>query len=115
MLKPRDPEGPDDGERPVGEIVQQLVDDGKAYARAEIELGKARAYAKWDEADRPLAIVAAGFICGQAAVICIAVGLYSVFAQYIGPLAAGLASGGLFGVGAFLLFRNGYAQLKDIL
>ena len=115
MLKPRDPQGPDDGERPVGEIVQQLVDDGKAYARAEIELGKARAYAKWDQADRPLGIVAAGFICGQAAVICIAVGLFSVLDNYIGPVGAGLLSAGLFGLAAYALIRNGYTQLKDLL
>ena len=78
MLKPRDPPGPDDGERPVGELVQQLVDDGKAYARAELELGKARVVAKLAAANRPLALVAAGVVCGLAAIVCIAIGLFTV-------------------------------------
>lgn len=112
MLKPAP--GSDD-ERPIGELVSQLVDDGKDYARAELALAKAKAYCKWDEADRPLAIVAAGFICGQAAVICIAVGLFTVLESWIGPLGAGLVSAGMFGTGAYLLLRNGYAQLKDLL
>jgi len=37
MLKPADP-GPPPAERPVGELVHELIEEGKAYARAEIGL-----------------------------------------------------------------------------
>ena len=45
MLKPADP-GPPPPERPIGELVHELIEDGKAYARAEIGLAKAIAAAK---------------------------------------------------------------------
>ena len=45
MLKPADP-GPPPPERPVGELVHELIEEGKAYARAEIGLVKAIAAAK---------------------------------------------------------------------
>ena len=41
MLKPADDRLPEPGdERPVGEIVNELIEDGKAYARAEVNLYK---------------------------------------------------------------------------
>ena len=45
MLKPVDP-GPQPPERPVGELVHQLIEEGKAYARAEFDLLKAIGTAK---------------------------------------------------------------------
>ena len=43
MLKPpNEPEGaPGDNDRPIGELVHELIEDGKAYARAEAEVIKA--------------------------------------------------------------------------
>ena len=44
MLKPVEPTPPP--ERPIGELVHELVEEGKAYARAELDLAKAIAAAK---------------------------------------------------------------------
>ena len=56
MLKPTDP-GRHTAERPVGELVHELIEEGKAYARAEIGLAKAIAVAK----SKALALPAAMF------------------------------------------------------
>ena len=45
MLKPVEPDR-SRPERPIGELVHELIEDGKAYARAEIDLLKAIAAAK---------------------------------------------------------------------
>ena len=37
MLKPADP-GPPPPERPIGELVNELIEEGKAYAQAELGL-----------------------------------------------------------------------------
>ena len=45
MLKPVD-SGQQPPERPIGELDHELIEDGKAYARAEVDLVKAIATAK---------------------------------------------------------------------
>jgi hypothetical protein len=88
MLKPVDP-GPHPPERPVGELVSQLIDEGKAYARAEIGLVKAVAAAKGKALVIPAALFGAAFIFALAAVTALAVGVVIGLAKFIGPLAAG--------------------------
>src|SRR5205814_38363 len=41
MLKPVDP-GPPPPERPIGELVHELIENGKAYAQAELGRSRAR-------------------------------------------------------------------------
>lgn len=88
MLKPVDP-GPLPPERPVGELVSQLIDEGKAYARAEIDLLKAIGTAKAKAFILPAILFGAAFICALAAITALAVGVVITFAKFIGPLAAG--------------------------
>jgi hypothetical protein len=88
MLKPVDP-GPQPPERPVGELVGQLIDEGKAYALAEIGLVKAIATAKGKALVIPAAMFGAAFICALAAITALAVGVVIGLAKFIGPLAAG--------------------------
>ena len=40
--------GIDEEEKPVGELFSKLIDEGKAYAKAELGLAKATAEAKAD-------------------------------------------------------------------
>ena len=87
MLKPVEP--PQPPERPVGELVSQLIDEGKAYARAELGLVKAIATAKGKALIIPAAMFGAAFICALAAVTALAVGVVIGLAKFIGPLAAG--------------------------
>ena len=50
MLKRADDRMPEpEDEQPIGEVVSDLVEQGKAYAKAEVELAKAQAIAKVGE------------------------------------------------------------------
>jgi Putative Actinobacterial Holin-X, holin superfamily III len=90
MLKPVDP-GPQEpaSERPVGDLVHQLIEEGKAYARAEFELAKAIAGSKAKALILPAILFGVAFILALAAVTALAVGVVLALAKFVGPLAAG--------------------------
>ena len=111
MLKPVDP-GPNPPERPVGELVSQLIDEGKAYARAEIGLVKSIATAKGKALVIPAALFGAAFICALAAVTALAVGVVIGLAKFIGPLAAGFIGMLIFAAVAGGLAWYGAERLK---
>lgn len=99
MLKP--PEqgavGPEPAEeRPVGDLVHQLVEDGKAYARAELGVATAIASSKANALKVPVILFAGAFLVLQAAVTVLAMTVYLTLVPAIGLFLAGLA--------AFLLF-----------
>ena len=109
MLKPTDQGG---AERPVGELVHQLVEDGKAYARAELDVVKAMAAAKGKALALPSALFGVAFILALAAVTALAVGVVLALAKFIGPLLAGVAGLLIFaGTGAALGWY-GYVRLR---
>src|SRR4051812_38388732 len=87
MLKPVDPGPPP--ERPIGEHVHELIENGKAYARAELDLYKAIAAAKGKALVIPAAMFGVAFICALAAVTALALGVVIALETFIGPLAAG--------------------------
>ena len=111
MLKPVDP-GPHGPERPVGELVHELIEDGKAYARAEIGLAKAIASAKGKALAIPAAMFGIAFICLLAAVTALAVGVVIALETFIGPLAAGFVGMLIFAAIAGLLGWYGYKCLR---
>lgn len=90
-------------DRPIGEMVGRLIDDGKAYARAEVELARARVDQQVDRF-RPVAILgAAAALCAFAAVIALTMTIVLALASLLGPLAGGLAATILIGALAVLL------------
>jgi hypothetical protein len=103
MLKPVDP-GPHKAERPVGELVHELIEDGKAYARAEIGLAKAIAAAKGKALALPVALFGAAFLFALAGVTALAVGVVIALETFIGPLA-----GGFLGMLIFMAIAGGLA------
>ena len=113
MLKPADP-GPPPPERPVGELVHELIEEGKAYARAEIDLAKAIAEAKARALVLPATLFATAFVFALAAVTALALGVVLALAKFIGPLLAGIVglivfaaiAGGLGWYGAERLTRD---------
>jgi hypothetical protein len=111
MLKPVDP-GPQGPERPVGELVHELIEDGKAYARAELGLVKTIAAAKGKALALPVAMFGAAFICALAAVTALAVGVVIALETFIGPLAAGFVGMLIFAAIAGLLGWYGYKCLR---
>ena len=103
MLKPaNEPMQEPEDERPIGEVVSQLVDEGKAYAKAEVELAKASALAKVAEFKAPAILLFAALLFAQAAVTVLAVSIALVLAPLIGPLGGGLVA---------VLVTGGFAAL----
>jgi hypothetical protein len=100
MLKPAEPamRPEPDSERPIGELVSQLVDEGKAYAKAEIGLAKAIATAKVGILKVPAILLGAAFLLVQAAVTVLAVAIFLGLLPAVGPIFAGLL--------AFLVFAG---------
>ena len=111
MLKPADP-GPPPPERPVGELVHELIENGKAYARAEIGLVKAIAAAKGKALAIPVAMFVAALFIRMAAINALVVGVVLALETFIGPLAAGFVGMLIFAAVAGLLGWAGYAKLR---
>jgi hypothetical protein len=113
MLKPAQPAmQPESGdERPIGELVHQLVEQGKAYAQAELGLAKAIASSKAQSFKVPALLLATAFLLVQAAFCVLAVAVFVALQPSMGALLAGLV--------AFLIFAGlagglGYLAVKKI-
>ena len=111
MLKPADP-GPPGPERPIGELVHELIEQGKSYAQAELGLAKAIAAAKGKALAIPVALFGTAFVCLLAAVTALAVGVVIGLAKFIGPLAAGFVGMLIFAAIAGLLGWYGYSRIR---
>ena len=92
MLKPAGQEDPPQPERPVGDIVHELIEDGKAYARAELGIAKAVAAAKAKALALPAGLLGAALLLAIAAVTILAMGLFVVLARPLGPMLGALAT-----------------------
>ena len=103
---------PPGAERPVGELVHQLIEDGKAYAQAEIGLVKAIASAKASALALPVGLFVAAFLIGMAALNALVFGVVLALAKLIGPLLAGVAGMVLFLAIAGALAWYGLSRLK---
>lgn len=114
MLKPpKEPEQtPDDTDRPVGELVHELIEDGKAYARAEVGLVKAMASAKANALKLPAILFGVAFLLALAAIVALATGVTMALATFIGPLAGGITAFLLFAAVAVGLGWYGAARLR---
>ena len=96
MLKPTDPGNDPQNERPIGELVSELVDEGKAYAKAELDVLKAIATAKGKALIIPAGLFGVAFMVALAAIMALAFGVFMELYAFLDPLIAGLIS--------FLLF-----------
>lgn len=116
MLKPVDPGPPEpEPERPVGELVHELIEEGKAYARAEFGLAKAIASAKAKALILPAILFGAAFIFALAAVTALSMGAVMALAKFIGPLAAGVVGLLVFAAIAGGLGWYGAERVKRVL
>lgn len=98
----------------IGDLVGQLIEDGRAYARAEVDLLKQIARHRAGRARTGLVLVGAGALLGLSALTALVLGLVLALATLVGPLAAGLiVAAALAGFG-FLLVRFGVAGLRSL-
>jgi len=115
MLKRPDPTKESPEERPIGELVHQLVEDGKAYARAELEVGKAIATAKIKALAWPAGIFFVALLASQATVTILAVAAFTALALVMNPLPAGLIAGLIFAAITAGLAWYALRRLRQIL
>lgn len=116
MLKPTDPEpSPAGSERPIGDIVGQLVDDGKAYAKSEVEVVKAIAAAKSKALILPAALFGIAVLLSIASLSALAIGLFFALYAFMPALVAGLLAFAILAGLAALLGWTGVIRLRAIL
>ena len=82
---------PDAPEESIGTLIGRLVEDGKAYARAEIGYYRTLAAAKLSEAKAGLILGAAALVIALCTVTALLVGLILSLTPLIGPGLATLA------------------------
>lgn len=114
MLKRTDPE-PGGSQRPIGDIVGQLVDDGKAYAKSEVEVVKAIAAAKSRALILPAALFGMVFLLAIASLSALAIGLFFALYALMPALLAGLLAFAILAGIAALLGWIGVNRLRAIL
>jgi hypothetical protein len=94
MLKPPDQGG--QPERPIGELVRQLIDDGKAYALAELAVAKAVGKAKARAFGWPVGLLLMALIVLQSAVTILVVGIFMALLRPLGPILAAIVASAVF-------------------
>lgn len=77
-------------EKPIGALFGRLLEDGEAYARAEIELVKARVDKKIVDYRAAAIIAACAALLGIATLVALVVTLVLWLASLLGPLVGGL-------------------------
>ena len=91
MLKPPDEDQPGQPpDQPVGELISRVLEDGKAYALAELNVVKAIAEEKASAFKMPAIAAVAALLVSQAAIIVLALGITMALATLVGPLLAGI-------------------------
>jgi hypothetical protein len=115
VLKPPNDPGPPsaDSDRPIGELVHELIEDGKAYARAELGVVKAIAAAKVNAFKQPAMLFGAAFVLLLASISALAWGVAAGLATMIGPLGGGLVAFLLFAAVAGGLVWYGIQKLRE--
>ena len=98
----------------IADLVNRLIEDGRSYARAEIDLLKQIARHRAGRARTGLVLVTAGAVLGLSALTALVLGLVLGLATLIGPLAAGLVVTAVLAGIAFLLVRFGLAGLRAL-
>ncbi|XHS00471.1 hypothetical protein ACFB49_20690 [Sphingomonas sp. DBB INV C78] len=97
---------------PLGELFDQLVQEGKDVARAEVDVYRRKAVGRLMAARLGLALILGGVLIAFAAASAILVGLAIGLAKYIGPVGGGLAAGAIGLLIAALLVKLGANRLS---
>ncbi|HEY5711852.1 MAG TPA: phage holin family protein [Allosphingosinicella sp.] len=101
-------------EESIGDLLGRLVEDGRAYAEAEIDLLKAIAAHRAVRARRAFILLAAGALLVFLAALALMFGSVMALAALIGPLWAGLAIFAVLAAGGYVLIRTGAAGVKGL-
>jgi len=112
MLKPASvPMSGDDG---IGELVHRLVDDGKAYAKAELAYVKTIGTEKVAQAKAPIVYGVAALFFAHAAFLALCALVWVALAQMMNAALAGLITFVILGAVAGLLAMLAYGKIKAL-
>jgi hypothetical protein len=113
MLKPGEHLQAPPPERPVGELVHQLLEEGKAYAKAEVGLVKAIATSKGKALALPAGLLGAALLVAQAAITILAVGVFAMLQWVVGTILAGFLTFLIFAAIAGALVWYALKRLRE--
>ena len=105
-------ENPDDNS--IGDLIQQLVDEGRSVASAEANLYKQIALYRIGKARTSAIALAAGGFLAFAGLIAALVGMVMGLAVLIGPVAAGLVVLAVTGLIGVILVRFGIGKMAAL-
>ena len=98
----------------IGDLFGRLIDDGKSYAKAEIDLYRQIALHRAGRARSGLIALIAGAVLLLSSLTALILGLVLGLAALIGPLFAGLAIAASLALAGALLVRFGITGLKAL-
>ncbi len=104
----------DPREEGIGDLVGRLIEDGRAYAEAEVELYKAIALHRGVRARRALVSLAIGWFLLFAAMTALVIAAMVSLTQAVGPLLAGVLVGVPLAAIGYLLARIGWSGIKGL-
>jgi hypothetical protein len=105
------PKAEDPADSNLADLFHQLVDDGRTFVRAEINLYRQIALHRASKARNGLIALAVGGVLLFAALLVLLIMIALWLTAYMGPIAAGLIVAVVVGLGGFLLIRAGAANL----
>lgn len=105
MLKRAKPDPFSGEELSIRETVGQLLDDGRAYAQAEIDLAKLKARVEMARYRKAAMFGAAAGALALAALVAFAMTLVIGFARLLGPFGGGVAAVLVLALGAYGFVR----------
>lgn len=113
MLKRADPDPLSPDGPSIRETVVRLLDDGRAYARAEIDLAKLRARVEVRRYRKAAILGGVAAALALAALVAFAMTLVIGFARLLGPFGGGAAAVLLLGLGAYAFMSLAQGAIED--
>jgi hypothetical protein len=104
----------DPREESIGDLIGRLVEDGRVYARAEVDLLKQIARHRAGRARNGLILLGAGAVLLLSSLTALILGLVLGLAALTGPVLAGLIIAALLAGGGYLLIRFGVGGLRAL-
>jgi hypothetical protein len=109
-----DAPGEDPRQESIGDLVGRLIEDGRSYAEAELELVKAIAEYRALRARRALVALAVGWFLLVTSTTAVVIGAVLSLAQHLDAFWAGLVVGVPLAAGGYALVSYGWAGVKGL-
>ena len=101
-------------EESIGDLFGRLVDDGRAYAEAELDLIRTIAEYRALRARRALVALAAGWFLLVSSMTALVIGAVTGLSQHMSPFLSGLLVGVPMAHGGYALVSYGWTGIKGL-